>query len=1075
MDDMKLKLEIQLLAKEALAQARKFGEEVKRLAEEAKRTAPPAAELAKAFKAVEADLKRSAKAAQEWGDVMGKAGKSLSLFVTAPILAAGAAAIGTAAKYEMLQTNFETLLGSAEAGAEAFNRIKAMAAQTPFDTIQLSKGAQNLMAAGIAADVVTDKLRILGDASLGNAQKFDSLVNAYSKIRTIGKASFEELRIIMENGIPIIRQMADDFGKNEQEIMKMVTAGKIGFREVDAALQKLTSGTGQFADGMGKGSKTLEGLLSTLKDDVGNASAELIGSFMPAIKDTVKLISEGAKWFGALDEATRINIVRFAMLAATIGPLLGFVSTLAKGYAFYQLVMIGVNAALHGQVLAENASKASKVAATIATWAKVAADKAYIVVMAAASVANLSFAATFAIATAGLSLLVVGIVAAVKAISSFVKQRKDESEATNAAADAAKANALGIEQVEAAMKAAQRSADSYKTSLKALGDEELASARAAVNAQAARVGMRYADSPQTAQAALEKLRLQLQQIDAEVASRKAVTAAAEEAAKTAAAKAFKESWGDTMARFRAETSGSRYALIDYENEKKLAEATANYVQEMNQQTRDEINAYYQAQRDKLDAELLAKDRETMVKMTASRLDDLELEKEKALASFQGSEETRAAIAAAYDRQIADTRTEENRRAAVAAYDLANQERVFQAGLTDSRLDDLRLEADRALSLFEGTEENKALLAAYYARQISDLEIDEAKRAADERIAQTRRAFEDARRLAAEQGRWGEYAAKSASEAAKDTEIGKVLGLGGQPAQDWKAVLIDSALSIAMQNEEVQKVMNIFSTIIKGVVQAVLPPLAKALTWLYDKVIVPVGNGIIGAINGMIKLINKIPGVNIKLVETLQTSEQILQAEKEIASKTQAVSDEMDRIRQVFADRRKDIEDAYRKNVASLQKLLELGVMNEAEYDSRIEAANVAKDVSLDILRSAELQQLDTLEDILDQLKKGLNVSVNVLREAGIPGFAVGAVDITQDTKAVVHKGEMVVSTPFAEGVRRGEISIGGKGNGGSGHVENYYIDLTVQGSVLTKDKLVDEIAVSLETKRKKGTLPAGAR
>ena len=1066
MTQEQIRLEIQLEVKKALTELSSMSGEFKKMADEAKRAAPATNELAKAFKAVETDLKKSAAAAREWGDAMGRAGKSLSIFLTAPILAAGGAAIKTASDYEMLQTNFETLLGSAERGAEAFNRIKNMAAQTPFDTIQLSKGAQSLMAAGISADYVTDKLRVLGDASLGNAQKFDSLVSAYSKIRTIGKASFEELRIIMENGIPIIRQMADDFGTSEAEIMKMVTAGKIGFREVDAALQALTSGTGQFAGGMAKGAQTLKGLLSTLKDDVANASVELIRSFLPVIKDTVQVVSEGAKWFGSLDEATKGNIVRFGLLAAAIGPALGLVSTLVKGYAVYQTVLVGVNAALYGQVVAENAARAAKIAHNVVTFLKVAGDRMYVLSTGAATLANTQFAVSLAFATGGLSALLVGIFAAVKAAEFFIRKRREEAQAIRDAADASKTQVSGLEAVAAAQRAAQRATDAYTESVRSLRDEELETARSRIKEQLDKAGGR---------AGTADAQRQLSALDSEIATRAAAKLKKELEDLTDKATDFKKAWADIMARFRAESSGNRYAMIDYDNQRKLAEAAANGIGKLNQQTIDEINAYYQAQRDKLDADIYAKERAQLVQLSESRLDDLELEKEKALASFQGSEETRAAIAAAYDRQIADTRTEENRRAAVASYDLANQERVFQAGLTESRLDDLRLEADRALSLFEGTEENKALLAAYYARQISDLEIDEAKRAADERIAQTRRAFEEARRLAAEQGRWGEYAAKSAADAAKDTEVGKMLGLGGQPAVSWEKVLIDAAINTAMQYEEVQKVMNIFSTMLKIVADAVLPPLAKALTWLYDKVIVPVGNGIIWAINGVIKLINKLPGVNIKLVETLKTSEQILQAEKEIASKTQAVSDEMDRIRQVFADRRKDIEDAYRKNVASLQKLLELGVMNEAEYDSRIEAANVAKDVSLDMLRSAELQQLDTLEDILDQLKKGLNVSVNVLREAGIPGFAVGAVDITQDTKAVVHKGEMVVSTPFAEGVRRGEISIGGKGNGGSGHVENYYIDLTVQGSVLTKDKLVDEIAVSLETKRKKGTLPAGAR
>ena len=1061
-----IRLEIQLEVKKALTELSSMSGEFKKMAEEAKRAAPATNELSKAFKAVESDIKKSAAAAKEWGDAMGRAGKSLSIFLTAPILAAGGAAVKTASDYEMLQTNFEVLLGSAERGAVVFERIKDMAAATTFDSLQLSGAAQNLMAAGVSADFVIDKLRVLGDASLGNARKFDTLVNAYSKIKTIGKASFEELRMIMEAGVPVIRQMAADFGTTETEITKMVTAGLIGFREVDAALQALTSGTGQYADGMKKGSQTLSGLLSTLRDDVGNASVELVRSFLPAIKDTVKMVSEGAKWFGSLDEATRSNIVRFGLLAAAIGPSLGLVSALVKGYAVYQTALVGVNAVLYGQALAENAGRAAKIAHTAVTLLKVAGDKIYVISTGAATAANLTFGASIAVATGGLSLLVLGVAAVVKAAEFFIRKKREETQAIRDATDASKTQVSGLEAVAAAQRAAQRATDAYTESVRSLRDEELETARSRIKEQLDKAGGR---------AGTADAQRQLSALDSEIAIRAAAKLKKELDDLTDKATEFKNAWADTMSRFAAESSGNRYAIIDFEHQKKKAEAAASGIKELNQKTLDEIDAYYQALRDKLDAELLAKDRETMAKMTASRLDDLELEKEKTLVSFQGTEETRAAIAAAYDRQITDTRTEENRRAAEAAYDLANQERVFQAGLSESRLDDLRLEADRALSLFEGTEENKALLAAYYARQISDFEIDEAKRAADERIAQTRRSFEDARRLAAEQGRWGEYAANSASEAAKDTEIGKVLGLGGQPAQDWKAVLIDSALSIAMQNEEVQKVMNIFSTIIKGVVQAVLPPLAKALTWLYDKVIVPVGNGIIWMINGVIKALNRIPFVNIALIETLKTSEQILQAEKEIASKTQAVSDEMDRIRQVFADRRKEIEDAYRKNVASLQRLLELGVMSEADYDSRIEAANVAKDVSLEMLRSAEQQQVDILEAILDQLKQGTNVAVDVLGAAGVPGFAVGSVDIPQDTRAVVHKGEMVVSTPFAEGVRRGEITIGGTGGSSGGHVENYYIDLKVQGSVLTKDQLVDEIAVSLETKRKKGTLPAGAR
>lgn len=293
----------------------------------------------------------------------------------------------------------------------------------------------------------------------------------------------------------------------------------------------------------------------------------------------------------------------------------------------------------------------------------------------------------------------------------------------------------------------------------------------------------------------------------------------------------------------------------------------------------------------------------------------------------------------------------------------------------------------------------------------------------------------------------------------------------QPLVD---ILLDIGGALAEQLAPFITLIAINLRVLSAVIQIAMIPmrlLGDAFAWFNNKVIVPIGNAIINLINGVIKALNKLPFVNIKLLETLKTTDQIIEAEKQIASKTQAVSDEMDRVRQVFADRRKDIEDAYRKNVASLQKLLELGAMSESEYDQRIVAANVAKDVSLTMLQSAEERQIDALDAILEQLKQGLNVSVQVLRDAGVPGFASGAVTIPADTRATVHKGEMIVPAPFAQGVRSGEISIGSGTAGGS--VEIYNISIHPKGSVLAKDDLVDEIQLGLEQKKKRGTQRAG--
>ena len=203
----------------------------------------------------------------------------------------------------------------------------------------------------------------------------------------------------------------------------------------------------------------------------------------------------------------------------------------------------------------------------------------------------------------------------------------------------------------------------------------------------------------------------------------------------------------------------------------------------------------------------------------------------------------------------------------------------------------------------------------------------------------RKDFENSKKNAIDTGNMVGYAGAVVQEKAKDTEIGRMLGWGGGPKVDPMQVLIDSALNIAMQNEDVQKALNLFTTIIKQLVEWVLPPLAQALTWLYDSVIVPVGNSIIDLINGVIDGINSFFKTSIGKMAALQSSADTAAAQAEIAAKTKAVSEAMDSIRSTFQERKRDLDDAFQQNVGSLKNLLQLGALTEADYATRMGTIN----------------------------------------------------------------------------------------------------------------------------------------
>jgi phage tail tape-measure protein len=134
-------------------------------------------------------------ALKEFQDLAAKTGANLTKFVSLPLLGLGAAAIKTAANIETQKIAFGKLLKDVDKGAKLFEDLKRFSAETPLQLDDITKGAQKLLAFGVAAEDVEGKLRRLGDVALGNSETLDRLTNAYGKLKAKGKATLEELNM----------------------------------------------------------------------------------------------------------------------------------------------------------------------------------------------------------------------------------------------------------------------------------------------------------------------------------------------------------------------------------------------------------------------------------------------------------------------------------------------------------------------------------------------------------------------------------------------------------------------------------------------------------------------------------------------------------------------------------------------------------------------------------------------------------------------------------------------------------------------------------------------------------------
>ena len=185
-------------------------------------------------------------------------------------------------------TNFTTMLGgSAEAANGMVGSLQKLASATPLAMSDLAGGAQTLLAFGVASDDVSGTLQRLGDISLGNADKMQSLARAYGKATAQGKLTGETVQMMIDAGWNPLIDILDQTGESMEDVQKRMAAGSISAEELTQAVNHATDAGGKFAGGMEAASKTVAGLTSTLQDNVNAMLGELMQPVSDAMLSTL--------------------------------------------------------------------------------------------------------------------------------------------------------------------------------------------------------------------------------------------------------------------------------------------------------------------------------------------------------------------------------------------------------------------------------------------------------------------------------------------------------------------------------------------------------------------------------------------------------------------------------------------------------------------------------------------------------------------------------------------------------------------------------------------------------------------
>lgn len=197
-------------------------------------------------------------------------------------------------EFQQLEIAFSTMLGNKKQADALMQQLIDTAATTPFGMNDIANSAKQLLAYGAEADKVNETLVRLGDIAAGLSIPINDLAYLYGTTMVQGRLYTQDLNQFLNRGIPLVDELAKQFGVTKGEVKQLVEQGKVGFPEVEKAIVAMTSEGSKFGGLMEAQSKSITGQISNLEDaveqminEVGKSSEGVIGGILGAASSIV--------------------------------------------------------------------------------------------------------------------------------------------------------------------------------------------------------------------------------------------------------------------------------------------------------------------------------------------------------------------------------------------------------------------------------------------------------------------------------------------------------------------------------------------------------------------------------------------------------------------------------------------------------------------------------------------------------------------------------------------------------------------------------------------------------------------
>lgn len=221
--------------------------------------------------------------------------KALAVIGGAGVLKAlGSEIIRVRGEFQAADTAIQTLLGSKEKADALMAQVREYAKISPLEFSDVTAATQMMLGFNIEAEKVPRFISAIGDISMGEAQKFNSLTLAFSQMSATGKLMGQDMNQMINAGFNPLQAISEKTGKSIEVLKDEMSKGAISAEMVQQAFIDATSAGGKFYQMSENASKTINGQLSMMQDAMDAAFNEMgqksEGAIMKGIQMTTSLI-----------------------------------------------------------------------------------------------------------------------------------------------------------------------------------------------------------------------------------------------------------------------------------------------------------------------------------------------------------------------------------------------------------------------------------------------------------------------------------------------------------------------------------------------------------------------------------------------------------------------------------------------------------------------------------------------------------------------------------------------------------------------------------------------------------------